>query len=110
VPEAAAYHLHEGIDIQSQGHDYEYEVGIVHLVGNEPCAVIEADSVGANDVDKRYAPYPTQLEEVACGEHEDNGKDIDHKIEVDDAFLVLTNVYEYLAWIFVKAVYSIPMA
>ena len=65
---------------------------------------------GCSGAQTVFTSGATQLEEVACGEHEDNGKDIDHKIEVDDAFLVLTNVYEYLAWIFVKAVYSIPMA
>ena len=57
MAEAAAYHLHEGTGIQSQGHDYEYEVGIVHFVGYEPRAVVDAYSVGADDIDERYAPY-----------------------------------------------------
>jgi hypothetical protein len=46
---------------------------------------------------------------VTCREHEDNGEDVDHEVEIGYTFLVLTNVYEYLAWIVVKTVYSIPM-
>jgi hypothetical protein len=47
---------------------------------------------------------------VTCREHKDNGEDVDHEVEIGYTFLVLTNVYEYLSWIVVKTVYSIPMA
>ena len=47
---------------------------------------------------------------MACREHEDYGEDVDHEIEVGDAFLVLTNVDKYLTWVVVEVVYSIPMA
>ena len=59
VTETATYHLHEGTGIQSQGHDYEDKVGIVHFVAYEPRAVVYANSIGADDIDERYAPYPT---------------------------------------------------
>lgn len=36
VAEDAAYHLYEGTDIQSQGHEDKDEVGIVHFVAYEP--------------------------------------------------------------------------
>ena len=110
MPEDAAYHLHEGTEIQSQGHENENEVGIVHFVGYETGAVIEPYGICANDVDERYAPYPTQFEEVACREHEDYGEDVDHEIQIGYTFLVLPNVDKYLTWIVVEAVNSIPMA
>jgi hypothetical protein len=47
---------------------------------------------------------------VACREHEDYGENVKHKINVGDALLVLAYVDKYLAWIVMKAVYSIHMA
>ena len=47
---------------------------------------------------------------MACREHEDYGEDVDHEIEVGNTFLVLTNVDEYLAWIIMERVDSIPVA
>jgi hypothetical protein len=46
---------------------------------------------------------------VTCREHEDYGEDVDHKIEIGDAFLVLAYVDKYLARTVMKAVYSIPV-
>ena len=71
--------------------------------------VVEPYSVGADNIDERYAPYPTEFEEMACREHEDYGEDVDHEIEVGNTFLVLTNVYDYLTWIVVETVQAIPM-
>lgn len=109
VAEAAAYHLHEGTGIQSQCHEDKNEIGIVHFVAYEPRAVVYANSIGADDIDERYPPYPTEFEEMACREHEDYREDVDHEIEVGDTFLVLTNVDKYLTWVVVKTVHAIPM-